>query len=306
MSEIQLAREFMARGFTASEVRRMSRAGELERVRRGAYVAPVPAPAEFDPRVAHRRLIEATIKQSATEAAVSHGSAAALHGLPVWPGQLVRVHLTRDRPGGGRVRRYTHLHGSPLEDGDLTVVQGVLVTSLARTVVDLACDEPMERSVAVGDAALRLGLDSADLAAALDRAAGRHGIGAARRAIAFLDQRSESPGESTSRVVLYRVELPQPDLQFEVRAPDGSLVARSDFGWAEKRTVGEFDGFVKYGRLLKPGQEPGDVVFAEKRREDAIRDLDWQVVRWVTADLATPRRLRDRVQAAFERGMRNR
>ena len=36
---------------------------------------------------------------------------------------------------------------------------------------------------------------------------------------------------------------------------------------------GEFDGRVKYGRLLKPGQDPGEVVFAEKRREDLIRGV---------------------------------
>ncbi|HEY0698007.1 MAG TPA: hypothetical protein VGD43_09375 [Micromonospora sp.] len=45
--------------------------------------------------------------------------------------------------------------------------------------------------------------------------------------------------------------------------------------------MGEFDGRVKYGRLLRPGQDPGDAVFAEKMREDAIRDTGLRVVRWV-------------------------
>jgi hypothetical protein len=44
--------------------------------------------------------------------------------------------------------------------------------------------------------------------------------------------------------------------------------------------VAEFDGRMKYGRLLRPGQEAGDAVFDEKRREDAIPDESWGVVRW--------------------------
>jgi len=51
-----------------------------------------------------------------------------------------------------------------------------------------------------------------------------------------------------------------------------------DFYWDEQKTVGEFDGKIKYGRLLKPGQRIEDVVFAEKLREDAVRDLGLQVV----------------------------
>jgi hypothetical protein len=65
--------------------------------------------------------------------------------------------------------------------------------------------------------------------------------------------------------------------------------------------VGEFDGRIKYGRLLRPGQDAGDAVFAEKRREDAIRDEDWGVVRWVWSDLERPDRFAGRVRLARER-----
>ena len=59
---------------------------------------------------------------------------------------------------------------------------------------------------------------------------------------------------------------------------------------------------MEYGRLLRPGQEPGDVVFEEKRREDAIRDESWGVVRWTWRDLDTPAVLGARVQRALTRG----
>ena len=72
----------------------------------------------------------------------------------------------------------------------------------------------------------------------------------------------------------------------------------TDFGWPELRTVGEFDGRVKYGRLLEPGQDPGDVVYAEKLREDAVRAQRLEVVRWTWADLddfaPTAARIRER------------
>lgn len=60
-----------------------------------------------------------------------------------------------------------------------------------------------------------------------------------------------------------------------------------DFGWPEHGVAGEFDGQVKYGRLLRPGQSPGDAVFAEKVREDRLRGEGLTVVRW-TWDELTP------------------
>ena len=127
------------------------------------------------------------------------------------------------------------------------------------------------------------------------------GVKRARRVVAFLDGRSESAGESASRVRLVQQGLPCPDLQREICDADGRLVGRVDFCWDEERTVGEFDGKQKYGRLLQPGQTIEEVVYAEKVREDALRDLGWQVVRWLWRDLYRNGVLRDRVRRAFAR-----
>jgi hypothetical protein len=104
-----------------------------------------------------------------------------------------------------------------------------------------------------------------------------------------------------SRVKLADEGVPRPDLQREIYDPDGRLVARVDFCWDEEKTVGEFDGKVKYGRLLKPGQSVDSVIFEEKVREDALRDLGWQVVRWLWRDLSRKGVLRDRLDRAFAR-----
>jgi hypothetical protein len=122
--------------------------------------------------------------------------------------------------------------------------------------------------------------------------------------VAFADGRSESAGESHSRVVLHRIGLPPSTLQLEVLDPSGRLVGRCDFGWEEQRTLGEFDGLVKYGRLLKPGQTVADVVYAEKLREDALRDEGWQMVRWGSADLRREQVVAVRLQRAFRRSGR--
>ena len=119
--------------------------------------------------------------------------------------------------------------------------------------------------------------------------------------MAFSDGRSESVGESRSRVLLHRWGVAPSALQFDVHRHDGSRIGRTDFAWEGRRVLGEFDGRIKYGRLLRPGQEAGDVVFEEKRREDAMRDEGWGVVRWVWADLGVPQRLAARVRRSLQR-----
>ena len=79
------------------------------------------------------------------------------------------------------------------------------------------------------------------------------------------------------------------------------MIAEADFGRPALRTVGEFDGRVKYGRTLRPGQSPGDVVFAEKVREDAVRATGQGVVRWIWDELDDFAPVADRLQRSFRR-----
>jgi hypothetical protein len=68
----------------------------------------------------------------------------------------------------------------------------------------------------------------------------------------------------------------RPDFQRLITTPDGKIVGRST-SCSTGLTIGEFDGRVKYGRLLKPYEAPGDVVWREKQREDRIAI---SVTRW--------------------------
>ncbi len=291
-------RELLARGYTPNEIARAERRGALVRLRRGAFLRPEDVGDDLVER--HRLLVEATLPLLAPGAVVSHRSAAVLHGLPVWQDELTHVEVTRTSGSGNR-RGYVHVHVAPLGAGEVGEVAGTVVTALGRTVVDLGRSVPVAQAVAAGDAALRRGLPVPELTAALELAGGRRGVAAARRAVALLDPRSESAGESMSRVVLGDLGLAPTSLQHEVFDAAGRLVGRADFAWEEHRTLGEFDGRVKYGALLPPGARIEDVVWREKRREDALRDLGWQVVRWVWADLLNPAVVADRLHRAFAR-----
>jgi hypothetical protein len=294
---LRLRREALHEGWSDDELGRLVRAGELARLRRGAYVnGTLPK----DVAVTHRLLIQATLAGLRRPAVVSHQSAAVLLGLPLWDVPLDRVHVTRRPKAWNDASRVLCCHVARLRDDEVIELDGLLVTGPVRTALDLARSLPHEAAVVALDATLRLGLLSSEaLRTRLFDIAGTPGSRSAARAVLFADGRSESVGESRSRVILHRWKLDPSALQFEVRSSDGGLVGRTDFAWEEQRLVGEFDGRVKYGRLLRPGQDASDAVFREKLREDAVRDEGWGVVRWVWSDLDRPDRLAARVKRRF-------
>src|SRR4051794_12602668 len=274
-----LRRTALGQGFADDEIARLRRLGEWTSVRRGAYVVGTPP---LSRRARHLLIVRATLAGLRTPAVVSHSSAAALHGLPLWGVALNQVHVTRRPPARTDSDVRLRSHAARLSEEDVVLVGPSPVTSVARTVVDLARVLPFAPALAIADAALRdAAISRDDLRAVLEAGAGTRGTRAARRVVEAADGRSESVGESRSRAILLRSGVPLPDLQLEIRGADGGLVGRCDFGWPAHRLLGEFDGRVKYGRLLRPGQSPGDAVFEEKRREDALRDEGFGMVRWV-------------------------
>ena len=286
-------------GYTPGELSRLVRTGDLTRIRRGCYG---PAQTESpDPIEQHHRLVRATFPLVAPDAVVSHVSGAVLHGLPLFATPLIRVQLSRAEIPGGKARSAIQLHAASLDASEVAVIDGISVTTLPRTVADLARSLSFEQAVVSGDAALRLGLSRVEVEDGLLRMRRWPGVVQARRVIRFLDGRSESPGESRSRVGFLTSGIPSPEPQYEVHDERGRLIARTDFAWEQFHTLGEFDGKAKYGRLLRPGETPDDAVYREKVREDALRGAGWQVVRWTWADLARPQEIARRLRQAFAR-----
>ncbi|NEM05331.1 hypothetical protein [Geodermatophilus normandii] len=292
-----LRRDLVAGGWSDDELARARRSGALSRARRGAYVeGPLPTPAAHR----HRLLVRATLAGLRRDAVVSHGSAAVLHGLPTWGLRLGGVHVTRRPPASSDVARTLRCHVARLDDDEVAAVDGIAVTDATRPVLDVARSVPFEVAVVVLDGALaRRATSLEELQERLGRMVGTRGARSAARAVAFADGRSESVGESRSRVLLHRLGLAPSGLQHAVHTADGVLLGRADFVWERERLLGEFDGQVKYGRLLRPGQEPGDAVFEEKRREDAMRGEGWGMVRWTWDEIDDTGVLGIRVSSAL-------
>jgi hypothetical protein len=297
--DVRLTRQFLDEGYSSGEIARLTRLGALHRLRRGAYDTPSSDP--INVIESHRRLIHASKPYLASGSVVSHASAAVLHDLVPYATRLDRVQLTRPDVPGGKSRRLLDLHAAPLGLSEIVEVDGVPATSIARTVADLARALTFEPAVVVGDSALRAGLDRAALLGCLERMRRWPGVIRARRVAAFIDGHSESAGESRSRAGFLQSGIAAPELQLEVFDDYGRFAARVDFAWKPSRTIGEFDGKIKYGRELNPAKDSRDVVYQEKLREDLLRELGWQVVRWTWADLDHPDRIAARLRRAFAR-----
>lgn len=274
------------RGVTDSDIRRLVGEGSLARVRRGDYLdtstRPVP---QFEDR--HRILVQATWPRLHS-GVLSHHSAAALHGLPLPSHDLGRVHVTRVGDAGGVRRASVQVHRARLDDVEVTEVDGLPVTTLERTAADLARILTPDRGLVVVDAALRQGADPVLLAEIVEMQGRMTGAPRARAIVALGDPLAESAGESRSRWFMHEFNLPVRVLQFWVVDSQGNRIGRADFAWPDLGVLGEFDGWVKYGRLLKPGQQLSDVLRDERFREQRMRTQGWWVHRWTDPGLRVP------------------
>jgi hypothetical protein len=283
-SGVLLRREALANGFTDQDLSRGLRHGLLRRVRHGAYTTPE----HWDHASAterHRLRCIAVDRSLKGQVVFTHTSALVMHGVAIWGASLDRVHVTR-LDGIGRTDAGVVHHEGRVAEAETTTAGGLLVTTPGRAVVEHASLTSVESGLVSADSALRRNdLDFDQLARQFMSMEHWPGTRRVHIVVRLADGRAESAGETRSRYLCWRHHLPAPELQFEVYDEFG-LVGVTDMAWPERKLLGEFDGKIKYGRLLKPGQEPGDVVFAEKRREDRLREITgWQMVRLVWSDL---------------------
>ena len=169
------------------------------------------------------------------------------------------------------------------------------MSNASDTVVDLARWGGLTQGVCAMDAALAgRRCTHAELADAVDRLpTGARGIRSARTAVHLTDARSESPGESLSRVRMWQAALPRPDLQHKVHIEGQTY--RLDFLWPRAKVVGEFDGRIKYAKNSF-GKDAEDTVLNERRRELALTRAGYDVARWTWEDAwptAAPAMLRE-------------
>lgn len=276
-----LSRDYLiASGLTDTRIAQSLRTGELVRVRRGQFMAS-------DDWAQHRyeaqhlaQVVAAQSTNAFRESVFSHTAAAAVHGLPLIDNRPKVLHLTgasHSRPTPGLVR-----HVDALSDDDIVEVGGIRVTSLERTVYDLARTLDLGGAISAADALLATaGGDPRDFAhdaaeAQRERlvaraAASDRGVKQARFVFDFADGRASSALESLGRLRAYELGFRKFALQVQVSAPNqGSYWV--DLRLEEVPLWMEFDGFVK---LTDPemlgGRTPAEAARDEKEREDWIR-----------------------------------
>lgn len=272
----------------------MVRDGEWTRVRPGAYVdTPAGTDRHADARLLALARIASVVGSLTTPLVVSHSSAALLWGLPA--PTTSRVHIVQGTtPTGGAADVARHAHA--LAEDEHALVHGVPVTSATRTVVDCAMSLSPRAGLVVADAAVHAGVDRAACLDLVARMAGRRGVVRARAVLDLADDGAESPGESLARFVLLAAGLPRPTTQVPVETRLGTFW--SDLGWPEWCLLAEYDGRSKY----EAGGSASEVVVAEKRRQDAIEDAGYRVLRLTKEDVQVPERLVARVVRAAPPG----
>ncbi len=282
-------------GLTQRQLEWATRTGRLHRLQPGVFCATATwATAGPSTRAVLLGRAVTRARRSGGPYALSHVTAAALHGWPVPEPLAEQVWLTVEP--GGYTRRDPRLvqQVAPLPAEDVAIVDGLPCTSAARTVADCLRHLAPQDAVVLGDAALRSrAVQPEAVTAALGRAWPR--AVAAQHLLPLLDGKRESGLESRSAVVMHQYDLPQPQTQVRIVGLDGRVVARVDFAWLEYGVVGEADGLIKYGDARS--------VAEEKQREARLQALGLVIVRWTARHLhGDPPLLVAQLRAAFEQG----
>jgi len=245
-----------------------------------------------DPSLArdHRLRCRAAALVMPSSAVLGGRSAAAMLGAPA-PGYGDPVTVvvppgTKWRgPDGVRVHTAELTASDLLRDED-----GLRSTRASRTAWDVAALEPIGTAVGVLDAMVRSRvLDPGALQQMQVRPCGAWRSRRARRALALVDGRSESPPESWVRVACALGGLPAPVLQYEV-VEGGVWLARVDLAWPEHRLIVEYDGEHHFDGLQ---------IVKDDARLAGLVAAGWRVIRLSAPDLRHMDDVVSRIAAAL-------
>jgi predicted transcriptional regulator of viral defense system len=293
----------LAAGLSARQIRRLVIEGGLAPLRPGVYARTEAAGGPAAGAAVDVLLpLAAALAVTGSRSVGSHQTAAAVHTLSLVdrPSQQL-IHVTRasaDRGSRTRRRPGVLVHNAALPDEHVTSCRGVPVTSVARTVVDLARTVPFAEGVAVADSALQDKLQDklatrGELEAVVARCERWPGIQRARRVVAFADPLAESVLESISRVAFHEHGLPAPELQVWVGDAE-EIAGRVDFLWREQRTIAEADGAIKYTGPAR--------ALAQLNRDARLREAGFEVVHFTWPEITrVPAQVVMAIRAAFRR-----
>jgi hypothetical protein len=201
-------------------------------------------------------------------------SASALHGAKWIDAAMPAAIIDANRRATAGVRIWEER----IEEDEIAVVEGMRLTTPARTALDLARRLPSGRAVAAVDALVQATeLKLADVDLLVDRYRGRRGMKAARAALALVDGGSQSPKETWLRLLLISAGFPPPRTQIAVRNEWGWAEAYLDMGWEDIMVAAEYDGD-------QHRSDRRQYVKDIRRSEKVAWRYGWHVVRVVAED----------------------
>jgi hypothetical protein len=235
--------ELLANGLSAPAVGRWSAAGWLHRVHRGVYAVGHTALS------VHGRWM-AAVKACGPGALLSHISAAALWNLLRTSSPIIHVTTpNRGSPRGLRVHHICRLHPD-----DVAVVDGVPVTSIARTLLDLADMLPPRQLIRAIEQAERLQLfDLRAVQSLIARSNGRR-VRKLRAGIAAVEGDPPRVNSDWERDLLDFCDdhdIPRPELNVFVEGYEVDAL------WRAKKIVVELDSYA-FHRSLRAFEQDRD------------------------------------------------
>jgi very-short-patch-repair endonuclease len=229
-------RQLLALGHSGSAIGRMVGAGRLHAVHRGVYAVG------HSRLSAHGRCIAAVLA-CGSGALLSHFAASWLWGL--WGAAPGRIDVTVSTRGHSRASIHVH-HSSAIADEDRAIQDGIPVTALPRTLIDLAEVAPRRLPRAIERAEqLRL-FDLREVDRMLYRCRGHHGRGELAGAIAEYREPVFTRSELERRffTLVRRAGLPQPSVNTFVAGFE------LDVFWEAERLCVELDTYEFHGGRL--------------------------------------------------------
>jgi hypothetical protein len=257
-------------GLTPRAIQSRAQVGRLHRVHSGVYSTTPPA------LLPVRACWLAAVLACGPGAVLSHRSAAALWGIHASSRAATDVTTLTGR--GRKVDGVEAHRAATLTPADITTVDGIPVTSIARTILDLASVVLRRRVERAIDQAEELGwFDLQALDDVLHRNPTLRGtpivlavLDEYQRAEPHLSTLTESPLEDGFLALCDAAGFPRPEVQQYLTLPGGDVI-RADFLWRAQRIVVETDG--RKGHTTSWSREQN------ARRDLLLTQAHWRPVR---------------------------
>ena len=261
-------RQLLRLGLSSQQIERLIRAGALHPIHRGVY-------AVGHPRLTREGRWMAAVLAGGPTAVLSHQSAG-IHWAVLRPSPLMPQITTATR---GRARPGISVHYSQLRRDEVTAHNGIPVTTVARTLLDLAAvldRHRLERALA--EAEHRRYADSPSLAELIERHRGRRGLATLRAVLSSGHARrgrTRSPLEDRFLRFVDGHGLERPDLNAPLSLGEGFVEV--DCLWRPQRVALELDG--RDSHLRRRRWE------ADRRRDRQLLAAGWKPVRVTSEQL---------------------